>query len=144
MLSFEHKKSVFKSFQELQEKQISNNRINYVYPSSLQRGKILATQIHPSGNGYVIGKYMDDETIRKKGYLVDSRGWINIKDFTLEELNEIIITAMFSMSGKAKSQVEKTCTAGEGIIFSAVKICSSLLIIGLNLICLPVIIFCPL
>ncbi|MFJ7679672.1 hypothetical protein ACIQXQ_16670 [Peribacillus sp. NPDC097198] len=99
MLSFEHKKSIFHSFKELQEKLISNNRINFVYPNSLQKGKTLATQLHPSGNGYVVGKYMDPETIIKKGYEVDPRGWIKIKNFSLKELNEIISTAMISMSG---------------------------------------------
>ena len=100
MLSFEQKKSIFRSFEELQEKPMSNNRINYFYPDSLQRGKMIATQLHPSGNGYIIGKYMDEETLRIKGYDVDPRGWINIKDFPSEELQEIIAMAMRSMSGK--------------------------------------------
>lgn len=101
MLSFEHKRSIFQSFQELQEKPTSNNRMNYMYTESIQRGKILATQLHPSGNGYVIGKYMDGETIRIKGYVLDNRGWINIKEFSSGDLHEIITTAMLSMSGKA-------------------------------------------
>jgi hypothetical protein len=99
MLSFEQKKSIFKSFQELQEKSISYNRMNYIYPDSVQRGKVLATQLQPSGNGYVIGKYMDEETIRTKGYVVDDRGWINIREFSSGDLQEIITTAMISMSG---------------------------------------------
>lgn len=105
MLSFEHKKSIFRSFKELQESPISNNRMDYVYPNSLQKGKMLATQLHPSGNGYVIGKYMDPETILKKGYKVDKQGWIKIKDFSQEELNEIILNAMISMSGKKTRNV---------------------------------------
>lgn len=59
MLSFEHKKSIFKSFQELKEKPISNDRLDYVYSASLQRGRTLATQLHRRGNGYVLGKYID-------------------------------------------------------------------------------------
>lgn len=100
MLSFEQKKAIFRSFQELQEKPISNNRMNYIYPDSLQKGQILATQLHPSGNGYVIGKYMDEKTIRTKGYAVDPRGWINIKEYSSGDLHDIITTAMISMSGK--------------------------------------------
>jgi hypothetical protein len=100
MLSFEQKKTIFRSFQELQEKPISNNRINYIYPDSVQRGKMLATQLQPSGNGYVIGKYIDGETIRTKGYVMDNRGWVNIKEFSSGDLQEIITTAMRSMSGQ--------------------------------------------
>lgn len=100
MLSFEQKKTIFRSFQELEEKPISNNKLNYIYPDSLQRGKMLSTQLQPSGNGYVIGKYMDEETIHTKGYVVDNRGWINIKEFSSEDLHEVISTAMTSMSGK--------------------------------------------
>lgn len=99
MLSFEEKKCIFRSFQGLHEKTISNG-VNYIYSDSLQRGKILSTQLQPSGNGYVIGKYMDEETIRTKGYKVDNRGWINIKEFSAGDLHEIITTAMLSMSGK--------------------------------------------
>ena len=101
MLSFEQKITIFRSFQELEEKPISNNKLNYIYPDSLQRGKMLSTQLQPSGNGYVIGKYMDEETIHSKGYIVDSRGWINIKEFSSEDLHEVISTAMMSMSGKS-------------------------------------------
>lgn len=100
MLSFEQKKSIFRSFQELHEKRISNNRLNYIYPDSLQRGKILSTQLQPNGNGYINGKYMDEEVIRTKGYIVDPRGWINIKDFSAEDLHDIIKMAMKSMSSK--------------------------------------------
>lgn len=101
MLNFEQKKSIFQSFQELQEKNMGNSGINYIYPDSVQRGKNLSKQLLPSGNGYVIGKYMDEETIRTKGYVLDNRGWINIKDFSSGDLHEVIIKAMMSMSGKA-------------------------------------------
>ncbi|KMY56617.1 hypothetical protein AA904_15910 [Geobacillus stearothermophilus] len=106
MLSFEHKKAIFRSFKQLQEKPISNNRVNYVYPESLQRGKILARELSPSGNGYVNGKYIDSEIIKKKGYNVDRRGWINIADFSEEQLREVIEIAMMSMSGKRAEMIQ--------------------------------------
>jgi hypothetical protein len=105
MLSFEEKKAVFRSFM-LKEKKISNGRINFIYPKSMQKGHVLATQLHPSGNGYVIGKYMDEETIKNNGYKVDPRGWISIRDFSKDELTQVISEAMESMSGKNIS-VEK-------------------------------------
>ena len=114
MLSFEQKKSIFQSFEELQEKSMSHNRINYIYPDSLQRGKMIATQLHPSGNGYIIGKYMDEDTLRIKGYIVDPRGWINIKDFPSEELQEIITLAIRSMSGKNPKNYLKASISLQG------------------------------
>lgn len=122
MLSFEHKKTVFRSFEDLIEKPISNNRVDYVYSSSKQRGKILATQLHPSGNGYVLGKYMDTETIRKKGYEVDPRGWINIKDFSSEELSEVIINAKFSMSYEKVINESYKVVKNEGVAQSNPKL----------------------
>ncbi|WP_342542433.1 hypothetical protein MHH33_16855 [Paenisporosarcina sp. FSL H8-0542] len=92
------KKSIFASFTELKEKESSRNRIDYVYPQSAKRAKILATKIYPSGNGYVIGKFMQDELIHSKGYQVDSRGWINIKNFSREELQEVISFAIKSLN----------------------------------------------
>lgn len=99
MLSFEEKKAAFHSF-KLEEKKISNGRVNFVYPESRQRGQVLATQLHPSGNGYVAGKYMSDETIHRHGFKVDPRGWISIKDFSEEELKQVISEAMKSMAGE--------------------------------------------
>ncbi|WP_428908157.1 hypothetical protein [Niallia sp. Krafla_26] len=98
MLSFEEKRSIFRSYKDLIEKPTSNGRINYEYPKSQQRGKILATQLHDNGNGYVIGKYLEPQALEKKAYKLDSRGWINIKEFTESELHEIIQLTMNSMN----------------------------------------------
>ncbi|CAH2715288.1 hypothetical protein BACCIP111895_02472 [Neobacillus rhizosphaerae] len=97
MLSFEEKKAIFRSFQ-LKEKKISNGRVNFVYPESKQRGQVLATQLHPSGNGYVIGKYLLDESIKHNGYKLDSRGYISVRDFSKDELTKVISEVMKSMS----------------------------------------------
>lgn len=74
MLTFEQKREIFNS-SELKEKKISNDRLVYEFPESRQKGKILARELHPSGNGYVIGKYMFEEMIKENGYKVDARGW---------------------------------------------------------------------
>lgn len=100
MLSFEHKKSIFSRYSDLEEKEIINNRLDFNFPKSTQKGKKLATQLHPSGNGYVNGNYMSQEVIKIKGYKLDSRGWINIKDFTEEQLEEVIKDALISMGSK--------------------------------------------
>lgn len=106
MVSFEDKKAIFLSF-NLKEKEISNGRVSFVYPESKQRGQVLATQLHPSGNGYVIGKYMSEAAIRKNKYNVDHRGWISIRDFSKEELKEVIIEAKNSMAGTFLDDVIK-------------------------------------
>ncbi len=95
------KRSIFNSFPELNEKLKSDNRVNYVYPHSLKRSKMLATQLHPNGNGYVNGKYINEEVINEKGYQVDPRGWIKIKDFTQSQLREIILIALKSLNDTA-------------------------------------------
>ncbi len=96
MLSFEEKKAIFHLF-KLTEKKISNGKVNFLYPDSKQKGQVLAKQLQPSGNGYVIGKYMSKEVSNK--YKVDARGWISIKEFSDEGLKKVISEAMTSMSG---------------------------------------------
>lgn len=115
MLSFEDKKAIFRSL-NLVEKQISNGRVSYVYPESKQRGQVLATQLHPSGNGYVIGKYMTEETISENEYKVDSRGWISIRDFSEDALVKVVSEAKKSMSGledevvnNSEINIEESC-----------------------------------
>lgn len=65
--------------------------MNFVCTDSKKPGKVLATQLHPSGNGYVCGRYMG-------AYPTDKRGWIKIKDFEEDELREVIRSAIQSMS----------------------------------------------
>ncbi|WP_066306844.1 hypothetical protein [Bacillus sp. FJAT-29814] len=105
MVSFEEKKVIFKSF-KLKEKEISNGRVNFIYPESKQKGQVLARELQPSGNGYVIGKYMPNEVLEKNGYQVDARGWISIKDFPKDELAKLITEAMKSMSGQEVKMVQ--------------------------------------
>jgi hypothetical protein len=97
MVSFEEKKAIFQSF-NLKQKNISNERVNFLYPESRQRGQVVATQLHPSGNGYVLGKYMSKEIIERNKYNVDPRGWISVKSFSRDELKEVISEAIKSMS----------------------------------------------
>jgi hypothetical protein len=97
LLTLEQKKAVFASF-NLQEGKLSKNRYNFIFPASKQQGKILARELHESGNGYVLGKYMSQETIDKNGYKVDPRGWVSIKNFSEYDLKVIIQEAIISMS----------------------------------------------
>jgi hypothetical protein len=96
MLSFEEKKAIFHLF-KLKEKKISSGKVNFLYPESKQKGQVLVKQLQPSGNGYIIGKYLPKEVSNE--YKVDARGWISIKEFSDEELKKVIAEAMTSMSG---------------------------------------------
>ncbi|TWE04991.1 hypothetical protein FB550_103166 [Neobacillus bataviensis] len=133
MLSFEEKKAIFHSF-KLKEKKNGNGKVSFVYPESVQKGQVLATQLHPSGNGYVIGKYMSEETIKKHGYQVDPRGWISIKVFSKDEIAKVIMEAIQSMSGRhveallpdgvtsvAETFEEKAPVADEDILATAIE-----------------------
>lgn len=134
MLSFEEKKAIFHSF-KLKEKKNGNGKVSFVYPESVQKGQVLATQLHPSGNGYVIGKYMSEETIKEHGYQVDPRGWISIKVFSQEEIAKVITEAIQSMSGGhveallpdgdtsvAETFEEKTPVADEDTLATAIEV----------------------
>jgi hypothetical protein len=134
VLSFEEKKAIFHSF-KLKEKKNGNGKVSFVYPESVQKGQVLATQLHPSGNGYVIGKYMSEETIKKHGYQVDPRGWISIKVFSKDEIAKVIMEAIQSMSGGhvesllpdgvtsvAETFEEKAPVADEDMLATAIEV----------------------
>jgi len=106
MLSFDEKKEIFRSF-DLVEKEMSNGKLSYHYPKSKQRGQVLATQLHTTGNGYVIGKYMSEEIVIANDFQVDSRGWISIKEFSKEELKNLISHAMDSMLNVDESEQQE-------------------------------------
>lgn len=100
MLSYEEKIEIFRSFPELEEKEISENRVNFAYPDSRRQRINLGAELQSSGLGYVNGKDIDPAICANKGYRVNAKGWINIKDFTKDQLKEVIRIAMFTMSGK--------------------------------------------
>lgn len=83
MLSFEEKKAIIDSFDELVAKSISMNRLNYHYPESQYEKKIVVEKLHPNGNGFV---YVGDLL----AYKADDRGLVNIRDFSEQELRDAI------------------------------------------------------
>jgi len=66
----------------LSEYPISYDRYNYKY-----NGSVIACELSATGNGYVWGKELSSD------YKVDKRGWINIKDFSENQLNDLIVRA---------------------------------------------------
>ncbi len=90
-LSFDDKRSILRSFPELIEVPMSNERLSYHFEGSQQPRKVIVTQLSPTGNAYVCGAYLKD-----RSYVVDARGWISIKDFSKTELREVVAKAIES------------------------------------------------
>ncbi|WP_070119866.1 hypothetical protein [Bacillus marinisedimentorum] len=91
MLSFEEKLAIAESFPELERKDVSLGRINFHFDESIRDKKNVVYHLHPNGNGFVYGKYVD-------GYVTDGRGMVNIRDFSEEELRSIIKESIASLA----------------------------------------------
>ncbi|MGM9920385.1 MAG: hypothetical protein ACI33O_04010 [Bhargavaea sp.] len=83
MLSFQEKEAIIAKFPELTRKEVSMGRVNYHYEESLHEKKIVVRHLHENGNGFVyVGKLPQ--------YEADKKGFINIRDFSSEELEEVL------------------------------------------------------
>ncbi|MCL6599818.1 MAG: hypothetical protein K6T81_13945 [Alicyclobacillus macrosporangiidus] len=83
MLSFEDKRAILRSFPELKEVPISNDRYNYELQNLTLRRRIVAREFSSTGNGYVWGA-------PESPYPPDVRGWINVKNFDQTELRQAV------------------------------------------------------
>jgi hypothetical protein len=83
MLTFEQKLAVLDSYPELERKNVSLGRVNYHFEGSLHDKKTIAYHLHPNGNGYVYAGLL-------KGYPVDDKGLVNIRDFSEAELRKLL------------------------------------------------------
>lgn len=99
MLSLEEKLAIVESFPELHRKDVSLGRINFHYEESSYDKKIVVYHLHPNGNGFVYAEYV-------KGHATDSKGLINIRDFSAEELRDIIQKSILSLTNTASSAIE--------------------------------------
>lgn len=91
MLTFEQKQQIIEQFPELSKKEVSMKRLNYHFDGSLYDKTVVVQHLHPNGNGFVYAAGM-------KGYEPDGRGLVNIRDYTEDELREIISAAIRSLS----------------------------------------------
>lgn len=97
MLTFEQKLAIIESFPELERKKVSLGRINFHFADSIYDKKNVVYHLHPNGNGFVFAEFLE-------GYDVDTKGLVNIRDFTEKELKSIIEKSIESLS--ANSTVE--------------------------------------
>ncbi|MNP26093.1 hypothetical protein D3C76_1189320 [compost metagenome] len=91
MLSFEQKLQILESYPELQRKNISLGRVNFHYEASINDKKTLALHLHPNGNGFIYAGLL-------QGYDLDNKGYVNIREFTEDELKRIVEDSIRSLS----------------------------------------------
>ncbi|MEC5423532.1 hypothetical protein QGM71_08500 [Virgibacillus sp. C22-A2] len=92
MLTFEEKLAIIESFPELQRNDVSLGRVNFHFEESVLDKKIVVYRLHPNGNGFVYAELINDD------YSVDSKGMVNIRDFSEMELLKVIKQSIESLS----------------------------------------------
>lgn len=97
MLSFEEKLAIIESFPQLIRKNVSLGRVNFHYEESTAEKKIIVYHLHPNGNGFVFADYVS-------GYETDSKGMVNIRDYSAKELRTIVDLAIQSLAPKTAAE----------------------------------------
>jgi len=105
MLSFEEKLKVIESFPQLERKDVSLKRVNFHFVESGSDKKNVVYHLHPNGNGFVYAEKL-------KEYDTDHKGMVNIRDFSKEELREIIEKSIQSLT---PNTVEEETVASESV-----------------------------
>lgn len=90
MLTFEEKITIIESYPELKRHDVSLNRVNYHYEESVSDKKVVIYHLHPNGNGFV---YAGKLKIPQK----DTKGMVNIRNFSEQELRSIIERSIESL-----------------------------------------------
>ena len=116
MLTFEQKQEIIESFPELTRKEVSMKRVNYHYEESLFDKTVVVQHLHPNGNGFV---YVADIP----GYDTDSRGLVNIREATEEELRKTIKDSIDMLSEEELEEptIEQTWVNAEGVELKLVE-----------------------
>ncbi|MBM7551304.1 hypothetical protein [Thalassobacillus pellis] len=114
MLTFVDKIAIAESFSELNRKDISLGRVNFHYDDSLFDKTIVIQHLHPNGNGFV---YTGDST----KYNANDKGLVNIRDFTAEDLKEIIQFSINYLSNDVQSSHFQQWTGPDNEILTLVQ-----------------------
>jgi hypothetical protein len=93
MLSFEEKLAILESYPELQRKDVSLGRVNFHYEKSNYDKTTVAYHLHPNGNGFIYAGLL-------KGYSTDEKGFVNIRDYTSDEIRSLVDQSIASLSYK--------------------------------------------
>ncbi|CAM3217068.1 hypothetical protein [Sporolactobacillus spathodeae] len=98
MLDYQQKLAIIASFPELSRKEVSLGRVNFQYSGSASEKKNVVYHLHPNGNGFVYAKGLD-------GYDADSKGMVNIREFSEDELRTILKQAIHALSPEGVYEV---------------------------------------
>ncbi|WP_204553571.1 hypothetical protein [Bacillus ectoiniformans] len=91
MLTFDEKLSIIESFPELERRNVSLGRVNFHFENSKSDKKNIVYHLHPNGNGFVYAGEV-------KGVKTDSKGLVNIREYSEEELRVLIKEAIYSLT----------------------------------------------
>ncbi|GEC93395.1 hypothetical protein [Brevibacillus brevis] len=105
MLTFEEKLAIIESFPQLTRNDVSLKRVNFHYEESLHDKKTVVYHLHPNGNGFVFAAFL-------KGYQKDDKGYVNIRDFSADELRKVVEASIQSLSVK-REPAPKAASAAE-------------------------------
>lgn len=105
MLTFEEKLAIIDAFPELERINVSLGRVNYQFKESTTDKKNVVYHLHPNGNGFVYAGKLPH-------YQTDSKGMVNIRDFSAEELKQLIKESINSLS-LIEQPVVESAIAGE-------------------------------
>lgn len=91
MLTFEEKLAIIEDFPQLTRKEVSLGRVNFQFDGSNYEKKNVVYHLHPNGNGFVYAGLLT-------GYETDSKGLVNIRDFTEKALRNVLERSISSLS----------------------------------------------
>jgi hypothetical protein len=100
MLTYNEKLAIIESFPELERKNVSLGRVNFQFEDSVSDKKNIVYHLHPNGNGFVYAGQLDN-------YDTDEKGLVNIRDFTEDQLRNLLKEAIQSLSPVEKSAGEE-------------------------------------
>ncbi|MEZ0480039.1 hypothetical protein [Planococcus sp. SSTMD024] len=107
MLTFEQKLEVIEAFPELTRKEVSMKRVNFQFEESLYDKKNVVYHLHPNGNGFVFVGDLPQ-------YEADSRGLVNIRDFSAGQLRSIIADSIDYLGQEPEPPYDKQWANREG------------------------------
>ncbi|MCM3724161.1 hypothetical protein M3226_00390 [Neobacillus cucumis] len=100
MLTFNEKLAIIESYPELERKDVSLKRVNFQLPESISDKKNIVYHLHPNGNGFVYAGHLDH-------YETDEKGMVNIRDFSAEQLRNILTESIAALLPLEKSANEE-------------------------------------
>jgi hypothetical protein len=100
MLTFNEKLAIIESFPELERKNVSLGRINFQFAGSISDKKNVVYHLHPNGNGFVYAGQLAN-------YETDEKGMVNIRDFSEEQLRQLLKQSIQALSPNEKTAAEE-------------------------------------